>query len=226
MKNLKKVILMGVLALSLVVGGYYGGFRAFADNEEKAEVKTEEKVVYSFKTQAEAEKIVGKLKAGKKYILREKKAAKGYVRSKDIEFTVNSDGKEQEIKVVNDYTKVEISKTDITGEKEISGAKLKVVKLIEDKKEGEVIESWTSGDKSHRIDKMEPGFYRLIEEQAPDGYTIATAVDFEVKETGEVQKVVMKDDTTKVKVTKVGSDDETKQLEGCDFDIIEVEENN
>lgn len=60
-----------------MVGGYYGGFRrAFADNEEKAEVKTEEKVVYSFKTQAEAEKIVGKLKAGKKYILREKRQLK------------------------------------------------------------------------------------------------------------------------------------------------------
>lgn len=222
MKNLKKVILMGVLALSIMAGGY-GGFRAFADNEE---VKQNEngKVVYSFKTQAEAEKIVGKLKEGKKYILREKKAAKGYVRSKDIEFTVNSDGKEQEIKVVNDYTKVEISKTDITGEKEIPGAKLKVVKLTEDKKEGEVIESWTSEEKAHRIDKMEPGKYRLIEEQAPDGYVIASAVDFEVKETGEVQKVVMKDDTTKVKVTKVGSDDETKQLEGCEFDIIEVEE--
>ncbi|WP_308578340.1 SpaA isopeptide-forming pilin-related protein, partial [uncultured Parvimonas sp.] len=77
-----------------------------------------------------------------------------------------------------------------------------------------------------RINKMKVGKYKLIEEIAPDGYVIANEVEFEVKETGEVQKVVMKDDTTKVKVQKVGSDDETKQLEGADFEIVEVEDKN
>ena len=71
---------------------------------------------------------------------------------------------------------------------------------------------------------MKVGKYKLIEEIAPDGYVIANEVEFEVKATGEVQKVVMKDDTTKVKVQKVGKDDESKQLEGAEFVIEEVEE--
>ena len=226
--NLKKSLITGALALSLVCGGLYGGFRAFADNEEKKKETTEEtlkdekgKVVYKFKSQAEAEKIIGKLKAGKKYRIREVKAPDGYVKSEPIELTVNKDGKEQEIKVVNDFTKVDFSKTDITGEKELPGAKLKVVDS-----EGRTVEEWETDGKPHRINKMKVGKYKLIEEIAPDGYVIANEVEFEVKETGEVQKVVMKDDTTKVKVQKVGSDDETKQLEGADFEIVEVEDKN
>lgn len=69
-----------------------------------------EKVVYKFTSQAEAEKIVGKLKAGKKYILREVKAPEGYQKAKDIEFIVRKDGVEQEIKVVNQKIEKEIPK--------------------------------------------------------------------------------------------------------------------
>lgn len=38
------------------------------------------------------------------------------------------------------------------------------------------------------------GTYTLHEETAPDGYLVAEDVTFEVKDTGEIQKVVMKDE--------------------------------
>ena len=38
------------------------------------------------------------------------------------------------------------------------------------------------------------GEYTLREETAPDGYLVAEDVKFTVKDTGEIQKVVMKDE--------------------------------
>lgn len=87
----------------------------------------------------------------------------------------------------DDVTKVEISKTDIAG-RELPGAKLEI--LDED---GNVVESWNSEDKPHYMEMLPIGRYTLHEETAPNGYLIAENVEFEVKDTGEVQKVVMVD---------------------------------
>lgn len=75
------------------------------ETEDKNKEKSKEKVIYSFTTKSTAEEINGKLKAGKKYILREKKAIEGYKKAKDIEFIVRKDGVEQEIKVINEKIK-------------------------------------------------------------------------------------------------------------------------
>lgn len=88
----------------------------------------------------------------------------------------------------DDVTKVEISKTDIAG-KELPGAKLTILD-----KDGKTVESWTSEDKPHYIEMLPIGEYVLHEESAPEGYLVAEDVEFEVKDTGEIQKVVMKDE--------------------------------
>ena len=85
-------------------------------------------------------------------------------------------------------TKVEISKTDIAG-KELPGAKLTILD-----ENGEVVEIWTSTEEPHYIEMLPIGKYILHEESAPEGYLIAEDVEFEVKDTGEIQKVVMKDE--------------------------------
>ena len=46
----------------------------------------------------------------------------------------------------DDVTKVEISKTDITGETEITGAKLTILD-----KDDQVVESWTSTEEAHYL---------------------------------------------------------------------------
>lgn len=56
------------------------------------------------------------------------------------------------------------------------------------------MESWTSEEKPHYIKMLPIGEYTLREETAPDGYLVAEDVKFTVKDTGEIQKVVMKDE--------------------------------
>ena len=88
----------------------------------------------------------------------------------------------------DDYTKVEISKQDITNSKELPGAKLTIFD-----KDGKEVESWVSEEKPHYIEKLPVGEYTLREVTAPDGYEVAEDVKFTVAETGELQTVVMKD---------------------------------
>ena len=73
--------------------------------------------------------------------------------------------------------------------KELPGAKLTI--LDED---GKVVESWTSTEEAHYIEMLPIGKYMLREETAPEGYLVAKDVEFEVKDTAEVQKVVMVDE--------------------------------
>ena len=61
-------------------------------------------------------------------------------------------------------------------------------------KDGNAVESWTSTDKPHYMEKLPIGDYILREETAPEGYLIAEDVEFSVKDTGEIQKVSMKDE--------------------------------
>ncbi len=92
------------------------------------------------------------------------------------------------LEVENDFTKVDISKRDVTNEEEIAGARLTVTDS-----DGEVIESWTSTDKPHRIEALPPGTYTLTETQSPQGHDQAEAIEFTVAESGEVQTVAMYD---------------------------------
>ena len=114
--------------------------------------------------------------------------ADGYVTAESITFTVEDTSEVQKVEMKDDVTKVQISKTDISG-KELPGAKL----IILDKN-GKTVESWTSEGKPHYIEMLPIGEYTLREETAPDGYLVAEDVKFTVKDTGEIQKVVMKDE--------------------------------
>ena len=139
---------------------------------------------------------IEKLAVGK-YTLRETTAPDGYLKAEEVSFEVKATGEVQKVTMKDDYTKVDFSKQDITDSKEIAGAKLEVIDS-----NGKIVEEWTSTDKPHRINKLATGKYTLRETTAPDGYLVAEDVSFEVKATGEVQKVVMKDDYTKVKISK------------------------
>ena len=131
------------------------------------------------------------------YMLREELAPDGYIRAEDVKFTVEETGEIQKVYMKDDYTKVHISKQDMTTCKEIPGAHLTLFD-----KDGKVIEKWTSTDHPHYITMLKPGEYMLREELAPDGYLRAEDVKFTVEETGEIQKVYMKDAYTKVQISK------------------------
>ena len=145
------------------------------------------KVVDSWTSGKEAH-IIKELVVGQKYTLTETKPADGFVTAESITFTVEDTAEAQKIEMKDDVTKVEISKTDISG-KELPGAKLTILD-----KDGKTVESWTSEEKPHYIEMLPIGEYTLREESAPEGYLVAEDVKFTVEDTGEIQKVVMKDE--------------------------------
>lgn len=129
------------------------------------------------------------------YVLKETETPKGYLKADDITFTV--DGVSQTITMYDDYTKVSISKQDLTSKTELPGASMKLTK-----QDGTVVDEWVSGTTPHEIDKLEPGTYILTETTAPDGYLKAESITFTVEANGEVQTVTMYDDYTKLDISK------------------------
>lgn len=154
------------------------------DGEEPAMHTTDEQGVIATDHLAEGE-----------WRLRETAAPKGYLVDPTVRsLTVTADGlingdADHTVAVENDYTKVQMSKRDITNEAEVPGAKLSILDS-----DGNVVESWISGEEPHRIDRLEPGDYTLVEEMTPNRYDKATEVPFTVLPSGELQTVVMYDE--------------------------------
>lgn len=154
------------------------------DGEEPAMHTTDEQGVIATDHLAEGE-----------WRLRETAAPKGYLVDPTVRsLTVTADGlingdADHTVAVENDYTKVQISKRDITNEAEVPGAKLSILDS-----DGNVVESWISGEEPHKIDRLEPGDYTLVEEMTPNRYDKATEVPFTVLPSGELQTVVMYDE--------------------------------
>ena len=151
--------------------------------------------------------IVSKLGAGE-YVLKEIAAPDGYIIATDIKFSVDvygnvtvenvdstavSDNGYPLIVMVDDTTKVRISKRDITTGEELPGATLQIID-----EDGNVVEEWVSTDEAHFIEgKLIAGKeYTLRETIAPDGYEIANEIRFTVNEDGSVTEVVMYDELT------------------------------
>ena len=159
--------------------------------------------------------VIKELVVGKTYTMTETKPADGYVTAESIEFIIENTVEIQKHEMKDDVTKVQISKTDITGDQEIPGAKLTILD-----ENDQVVESWTSTEEPHYVEKLPIGRYTLREEQAPKGFILTADVSFEVKDTGEIQTVVMKDDTAKGKVILNKTDKETGEpLKGVEFEL-------
>lgn len=112
---------------------------------------------------------------------------------------------------------VEVSKSAITGGPEIEGARL----TIKDSN-GNVIDTWTSGNEPHVVKGLQEGKYTLTEELAPEGYSTASTIEFEIKD-GEVTSVNMIDEVTKILIIKKDCYDE--EVIGSKFRLIDSEGN-
>ena len=122
-----------------------------------------------------------------------------------------------EEKLVNDTTLVEFSKTDITGDSELEGAKLTILD-----KDGKVVDSWTSTKDSHKIEGLIVGeSYILREEIAPDGFVRATDIEFKVENNKEIQKVTMVDKIVKMSKKNIGGE----EIEGAEMKVFDKEGN-
>ena len=110
---------------------------------------------------------------------------------------------EVRLDVSNDYTKIDVSKVDACGGQEVTGAELVLCDS-----NGNEIDSWTSSGKPHHIEHLSPGTYTLRETMSPRTYDLAEEITFEVKATGEVQTVAMKDTPIEIR----GSVDKRQEI--------------
>lgn len=136
------------------------------------------------------------------------------------------EGKTTETQFVNQVIHLNITKTDLTGEREVAGAAMTLYKAEDVNEDGtvkdgaEALDSWVSGKESFHDfgPAIKAGAsYVLVETAAPDGYTYAENISFTVnadgtiktdaekttdKETGE-DVYFVKDDVTKVSIKKM-----------------------
>lgn len=158
------------------------------------------------------------------YILEETAAplSDGYVQAMAVGLIVKDVSSVQPFYMEDDFTKLEISKLDMTSRGEIKGATLTLyeayrvyddsdrgwhLEILRDSEDKPVVaETWVSeGGKPHWIDHIMPGDYILEETRVPTagGYVTSANVEAIIEETGEVQSVVMEDDHTAVEVLKI-----------------------
>ncbi len=164
------------------------------------------------------------------YTLRELQAPAGYLaETEEISFSVTGSQAETAedglpvilVRVENTPIQVEIAKTDLTDGKPVPGAHLQIRDAS-----GQVLYQWVTGEEPYRISAIPAGEYILEETLPPreDGYIQGEAVPFTVEETGEIQRVTMTNDHTRVQVCK--TDAETGEpLAGASLEIRDAEGN-
>ena len=152
-----------------------------------------------------------------KYYVKEEVRKAGYLPNEEV-WNVDATYENQNLakielnkEVENQPTETRITKTDATTGNELEGAKLQVID-----KDGTVVEEWISTKEEHVIYGLPEGSYTLHEELAPyeDGYVSASDVTFEVKEDGSVTKVEMKDEYSKVEISKTDTNNRKRTGRG------------
>ena len=120
--------------------------------------------------------------------------------------------------IENKTTVVEFSKTDITGNKELEGATLTVLDENDN-----IIDTWVSGEKTHKIEGLEVDkTYILREEICPANYVKATDVEFKIENTNQIQKVIMIDKVVEIVKTDYITGEE---IEGAELTVTDEEGN-
>ena len=179
------------------------------------------------------------LKAGT-YTLTEQTAPDGYKLSEEtITFTIDKYGKLtdkngnpiDQVVMKNEQNDVEISKQDVTTNKELPGATLE----LKDK-EGKVIDKWVSTNETHHIKGIKVGTYVLSETITPKGYVeTKETVEFTIDKYGKltdkngksIDKVVMYNTPQKEVDIEISKQDiaTKKELPGATLQLKDKEKN-
>lgn len=159
---------------------------------------------------------VSNLIEGETYILREESAVEGYVKAKDVIFTVTiTDKKTQRINMIDKI--VSMSKVDIGGN-EIEGAEMSVTD-----ERGNIVDSWISTKEPHHISNLVEGRkYVLHELYAPEGFTVSTDVEFTVTMDKATQEIVLVDKIVEMSKKDIAGN----ELEGATMIVTSVKTKN
>ena len=185
-----------------IIGIFKVGTTEFSEKNAIATTKTDKDGAFSFSNIPYGEWIVKEVVAPTGYVV---DATQHHIHISDDGVVIN---------IIMTDKQVQISKTDITGEKEVVGAELTITD-----ESGNVVDSWTSTDTVHYANGLVEGQkYTLTEKTAPLGYAVATSVEFVVSTDKVKQQVTMVDKQVLISKTDVTSGQE---LAGAELTITD-----
>ena len=185
-----------------IIGIFKVGTTEFSEKNAIVTTKTDKDGAFSFNNIPYGEWVVKEIAAPTGYAV---DATQHHIYISDNGVVIN---------VTMTDKQVQISKTDITGEKEVVGAELTITD-----ESGNVVDSWTSTDTVHYANGLVEGQkYTLTEKTAPLGYAVATSVEFVVSTDKVTQQVTMIDKQVLISKTDVTSGQE---LAGAELTITD-----
>ena len=185
-----------------IIGIFKVGTTEFSEKNAIATTKTDKDGAFSFSNIPYGEWIVKEVAAPTGYVV---DAAQHHIHISDDGVVIN---------ITMTDKQVQISKTDITGEKEVVGAELTITD-----ESGNVVDSWTSTDTAHYANGLVEGQkYTLTEKTAPLGYAVATSIEFVVSTDKTTQQVIMTDKQVMISKIDVTSGQE---LAGAELTITD-----
>ena len=115
--------------------------------------------------------VVENIKPGE-YTLSELSAPAGYLKSREITFTVDEDYGSQKIRMIDETAKIRIMKVDDVGNKPIGGVQFTLYSA----ESGEKIDRKTTDKNGYlEFEYVSPGDYYLVEDNIPEGYMAVDA---------------------------------------------------
>ena len=185
-----------------IIGIFKVGATEFSEKNAIATTKTDKDGAFSFSNIPYGEWIVKEVAAPTGYVV---DATQHHIHISDDGVVIN---------ITMTDKQVQISKTDITGEKEVVGAELTITD-----ESGNVVDSWTSTDTAHYANGLVEGQkYNLTEKTAPLGYAVATSIEFVVSTDKTTQQVTMTDKQVMISKIDVTSGQE---LAGAELTITD-----
>ncbi len=149
------------------------------------------------------------------YKVVEVSAPDGYfINSKEKEFTIDKNNTSVTVDFKDEKNEVLIEKKDLDN-KFVSGARLRLVRVSDN----QIIDEWTSDDSAHSIKGLVKGEYKVIEVEAPNGYTLSNS-EVSLTITGEekeTKRVTFYNSKNQVVINKV--DENGNPLSGAKLKI-------
>lgn len=205
-------------------GAVFGLYSAEAvKTEEGAQLYKKDQLIEQLTTDKNGSlSFTAELPVNKGFYVKEITAADGYVTSDQMQsFQLEYNGSDTEVVPYefifeDDITVSQIVITDQSSESKVSGAQMKLTS-----KEGDVIDTWTSGKEPHEIKGLTVGkTYILINTKPAKGYVTAKKVKFTVKNVVTEQKQEMLTDVTKLQISKTDASGKN-QVKGAGLVILD-----
>ena len=151
------------------------------------------------------------------YYLVEQKAPNGYRLSDEVvEFAIRKNGEILDLEVVNQPTRVEVTKYDPENNK-LEGAKMQIVDM-----NGNVVTEWITTKETKVIEGLKHGKYILREVVAPDTYQKILDIEFEVTDANRIIELACIDDPIRIEITK--EDKLGNLLSGAKLQLLDMNE--